>query len=312
VPQLSANGIKLEYVSQGDPAKETLLLIMGLGTQLTGWPEELCETLVGYGYHVLRFDNRDIGLSERINRGRAPNIPLLAGMRMLGLPVRAPYTLDDMARDALGLLDGLGIEKVHLVGASMGGMIAQLFAARFPGRTHSLTSIMSTTGHPSLPRAERSATRALMLKPDNPLDPNSVIERNVKVRKALQSRSLPKTDTEIRETAAAAVARGGYEPDGVARQLAAILAAKERRQLLGIIDVPALVLHGDEDPLVKVECGIDTAEHLPNGELHIVRGMGHDLPTPLLPEIAERIHATAQRASPAATRQAEVAAIQAQ
>lgn len=306
MPQLSANGIKLEYLSQGDPARPTLLLIMGLGTQLTGWPEDLCETLVDCGYHVLRFDNRDIGLSEKIDRARPPNIALLAGMRMLGLPVRAPYTLDDMARDALGLIDGLGIEKVHLVGASMGGMIAQLFAARFPGRTLSLTSIMSTTGHPSLPRAERSATRALMLKPDNPRDPNSVIERNVKVRKALQSRSVPKTDTEIWQTAAAAVERGGYQPDGVARQLAAILAAKERRQLLGIIDAPALVLHGDEDPLVKVECGIDTAEHLPNGELHIVRGMGHDLPTPLLPEIAERIHATAQRAVPEATEKPRV------
>jgi pimeloyl-ACP methyl ester carboxylesterase len=135
-----------------------------------------------------------------------------------------------------------------------------------------------------------------MLKPDNPRDPESVIERNVKVRKALQSRSLPKTDAEIRETATAAVTRGGYEPDGVARQLAAILAAKERRQLLGLVDAPALVLHGDEDPLVKVECGIDTAAHLPDAELHIVRGMGHDLPIPLLPEIAGRIHSTAQRA----------------
>lgn len=306
MPQLSANGIRLEYLSQGDPANETMLLIMGLGTQLTGWPEELCETLVGCGYHVLRFDNRDIGLSERI-RARPPNIPLLAGMRALGLPVRAPYTLDDMARDALGLLDGLSIEKVHLVGASMGGMIAQIFAARFPARTLSLTSIMSTTGHPSLPRAERSATRALMLKPDNPSDPESVIERNVKVRKALQSRSLPKTDTEIWETAADAVRRGGYEPDGVARQLAAILAARERRQLLGLIDTPALVLHGDEDPLVKVECGIDTAAHLPDAELHVVRGMGHDLPTPLIPEIAERIRIVAQRGSPAGLRAQEPA-----
>lgn len=307
MPQLNANGINLEYVAQGDPANETLLLIMGLGTQLTGWPEALCEDLVNYGYHVLRFDNRDIGLSQQIDHARAPNVPLLAGLRMLGLPVRVPYTLDDMARDALGLIDGLGIGKVHLVGASMGGMIAQIFAARFPGRTRSLTSIMSTTGHPSLPRAERSATRALMLKPDNPRDPNSIIERNVKVRKAIQSRSLPKSDTEIRETATAAVERAGYQPAGVARQLAAILAARERRQLLRIIDAPALVLHGDEDPLVKVECGIDTAEHLPNGELHILRGMGHDLPLPLLPEIAERIHSVARRASRAATEGPETA-----
>ncbi|MEM1190287.1 MAG: alpha/beta hydrolase [Pseudomonadota bacterium] len=295
MPQIKANGIKLEYLSQGNPESETVLLIMGLATQLTGWPEELCEHLVDRGYHVLRFDNRDIGLSERLDSKRAPNVPLLAGIRMVGLPVRVPYTLEDMARDAVALLDALNIERAHLVGASMGGMIAQLIAARFPGRTASLTSIMSTTGHTSLPRAERSATRALMLKPKNPRDPESVIERNVIVRKALQSRTYPKTHEEIWETAAAAVKRGGYNPDGVARQLGAILAAQQRRALLGLVQAPSLVLHGDEDPLVKVECGIDTAQHLPDSELHILKGMGHDLPAVHLEEIADRIHGVAQR-----------------
>ncbi len=297
MPQIKANGIQLEYLSQGDPTGETVLLIMGLGTQLTGWPEALCEHLVERGYHVLRFDNRDIGLSQRMDSKRAPNVPLLAGLRMVGLPVRVPYTLEDMAKDALALLDALKIERAHLVGASMGGMIAQLFAARFPARTASLTSIMSTTGHPSLPRAEKSATRALMLKPKNPRDLESVIERNVLVRKALQSRSHPKTHEEIWETAAAAVERGGYNPEGVARQLGAILAAQQRRALLGIVQAPALVLHGDEDPLVKLECGIDTAKHLPDAELHILQGMGHDFPAVHLEEIADRIHGVAQRAA---------------
>jgi pimeloyl-ACP methyl ester carboxylesterase len=136
-----------------------------------------------------------------------------------------------------------------------------------------------------------------MLKPDNPNDPRSIVERNVRVRKALQSRSFPKSDEEIWETAAAAVERGGYYPEGVARQLAAILAAKPRRQLLGLIDAPSLVLHGDEDPLVKLECGVDTAAHLPEGELHVLEGMGHDFPTPLLGEIADCIEGVARRAS---------------
>ena len=296
MPQLVANGISLEYLSQGNPANPTLLLVMGLGTQLTGWPAALCDDLVDLGYHVLRFDNRDVGLSQRMDHLPAPNVPVLAGLRALGLPVRVGYTLDDMARDCIALLDALDISRAHIVGASMGGMIAQLIAAQFPGRTLSLTSIMSTTGHRSLPGAERSATRALMLQPEDPTKETSIIERNVRVRKALQSRTHPKSDEEIRETAAAAVKRGGYYPNGVARQLAAILASRHRRALLREVMAPALVLHGDEDPLVKVACGVDTANYLPNAELHIMKGMAHDFPTVLLPEMAERIHRTAQRA----------------
>lgn len=295
MPQLSVNDVNLEYLSQGDPEAPTVLLVMGLGTQLTGWPEPLCEQLVDLGYHVLRFDNRDIGLSQRMDHLPPPNVPLLAGLRALGLPVRPGYSLDDMALDAVALLDALKIERAHIVGASMGGMIAQLIAAKFPERTLTMTSIMSTTGHRSLPRADRDATRALMLQPEDPTDMRSIVERNVRVRKALQSRSHPKSHAEIWETAAAAVERGGYNPDGVARQLGAILAAPHRRRLLRTVTAPSLVLHGDEDPLVKVECGIDTAKQLRNAELHILRGMGHDFPTSLLPEIAERIHGTVQR-----------------
>jgi len=268
---------------------------MGLGTQLTGWPEDFCQHLVDLGYHVLRFDNRDIGLSEKLHGRRPPSIPLLVGLRSLRFPVRVSYTLDDMARDAVGLLDALRISQAHVVGASMGGMIAQLFAAKYPQRTLSLTSIMSTTGHRSLPRADTMATRALMLKPDDPEDVQSIVERNVRVRRVLQSRTHPKSEEELWDTAAAAVERGGYNPEGVARQLAAIVAADHRRDLLNQIMAPALVLHGDEDPLVKLECGVDTAKHLPNGELHVMRGMAHDLPAVLLPEMAERIHFTARR-----------------
>jgi pimeloyl-ACP methyl ester carboxylesterase len=296
LPRINANDISIEYESQGDPSNETVLLIMGLGTQLTGWPDEFCDNLVALGYHVLRFDNRDIGLSTRFDHARTPIIPALVALKALRLPAPVPYRLRDMVDDAIGLLDALGIDRAHVVGASMGGMIAQLMAAYYPQRTLSLTSIMSTTGNRSLPGADREATRALMLQPDDHLDMNSVIERNVRVRKALQSLSHPKTDAEIYATAAAAVERGGHYPQGVARQLGAIIVARDRRRLLSGIKLPALVIHGDEDRLVKVECGMDTAQHLPNAELSVLPGMGHDLPLHLLGVIAEQIHTTARRA----------------
>ncbi len=296
MPNINVNNINIAYETRGNPQNPTVLLIMGLGTQLTGWPEAFCDLLVDHGYHVLRFDNRDIGLSTRLDHTRTPNIPALVVLKTLKLPARPVYTLEHMASDAVGLLDALNIEKAHIVGASMGGMIAQLIAAHYPQRTLSLTSIMSTTGHRSLPRADREATRALLLKPDDPKDMQSVIERNIRVRKALQSRTHPKQDDEIRETATEAVLRGGYYPEGVARQLAAIIVARDRRQLLTTIDAPALVIHGDEDILVKPECGVDTARYLPDCELQILPGMAHDLPTPLLDDIADAIHAVAQRA----------------
>jgi len=300
LPSVNANDITIEYETHGNPSDPTVLLIMGLGTQLIGWPQAFCEMLVGHGYHVVRFDNRDVGLSTRFDDRRAPNIPALVLLKTLKLPVFPPYTLDDMTNDAIALLDALKIKKAHIVGASMGGMIAQLLAAHHPDRTLSLTSIMSTTGHSSLPRADREATKALLLKPDDPDNLESVIERNIRVRKALQSRTHPKDETEIRQTATEAVDRGGYYPEGVARQLAAIIVAKDRRKLLRTVDAPALVIHGDEDTLVKVECGVDTAKYLNDGELRIMPGMAHDLPTPLLADIAGSIHSVAQRAQDSA------------
>lgn len=294
--RIAANGIEIEYESFGDHGAPAIVLIMGLGTQLTGWPDAFCEGLAGLGYRVIRFDNRDIGLSTRLEDAVTPNIPLLAGLRMLRFMPPVPYTLDDMSEDTIGLLDALGIERAHVVGASMGGMIAQLVAARFPQRTLSLTSIMSTTGNRSLPRADRHATRALLMKPDDPLNPESVIARNVRVRKAVQSPAYPKSDDELHEAAARAFHRGGYYPAGVARQLAAAIVAADRRRLLGSISIPSLVIHGDADPLVKLECGLDTARHLPDASLKVFPGMGHDFPEALLGEMIEEIHGTASRA----------------
>lgn len=294
--QAAANGVGIEYESFGKEQAEAIVLIMGLGTQLTAWPDTLCEDLVQRGYRVIRFDNRDIGLSQKMQNAAVPNIPLLVGLRLLRLTPPVPYTLDDMARDTIGLLDILGIERAHFVGASMGGMIAQLVAARFPERTLSLTSIMSTTGNRALPRAERQATRALLTKPDDPQDPESIILRNMRVRKVVQSPAYPKSDEELYEAAAQAFHRGGYYPAGVARQLAAAIVAADRRPLLRKVTVPALVIHGDADPLVRLECGLDTARHLPNAQLKVFPGMAHDFPLELMPDIAEGIHETARRA----------------
>lgn len=296
MPSIQANGMSLEYLSHGNTADPTLLLIMGLGTQLTGWPDDFCEALAAEGYHVLRFDNRDVGLSTRLDHAPVPNVLALAGLSMLRIRPAVPYGLEDMAADAIGLLDALGIEKAHMVGASMGGMIAQLIAAHHPERTLSLTSIMSTTGNRSLPGSDWAATRALLLKPEDPQDPQSVTGRNAAVRAAMQSRSYPKSEQELWDAAAAGVARGGYYPAGAARQLAAVIVAGDRRKLLQRVQVPALVIHGDEDPLVKAACGEDTARHLPHGELLVLEGMGHDFPEPLLPQMIAAIHNTAQRA----------------
>ncbi|MFK7829347.1 MAG: alpha/beta fold hydrolase [Congregibacter sp.] len=295
MPQVAANDIQIEYESHGDPAAPTVLLIMGLGTQLTAWPDAFCDHLVGHGYHVLRFDNRDVGLSTHFDEARTPNIPALVALKMLRLPSLVPYRLRDMADDAVSLLDALHITAAHVVGVSMGGMLAQLVAAHYPGRTLSMTSIMSTTGNRALPRSDKAATEALVLQPGDPEDMQSIIERNVRVRRALQSPRYPKSDEELWESAAASVARGGYRPQGVARQLAAIIAAKDRRALLKKVQAPSLVIHGEDDGLVKVECGIDTAEHIPNCALKVFPGMAHDLPTPLLAPMADLIHATASR-----------------
>lgn len=294
--QATANGISIEYESFGDDRAPAMLLIMGLGTQLTGWPETFCKSLANCGYRVIRFDNRDIGLSTHLEGAPTPNIPLLAGLRMLRFSPSVPYTLDDMSEDAVGLLDALGIQRAHLVGASMGGMIAQLVAARFPERSLSLTSIMSTTGNRALPGADRRATRALLMKPHDPLNAESVIARNVRVRAAVQSPAYPKSHEELYQAAALAFERGGYKPAGVARQLAAAIVADDRRRLLRRIAVPSLVMHGDADPLVKLACGLDTAKHLRDAQLKVFPGMGHDFPEALLAAMVQQIHSTASRA----------------
>ena len=296
MPSVSVNTLRLEYESFGRDTDPCVLLIMGLGTQLTAWPLSFCEDLAARGYRVIRFDNRDVGLSTRLSEHGAPKVPLIATLRLLGLPARVPYRLTDMAADAVGLLDALNIERAHVVGASMGGMIAQLMAVHHADRVLSLTSIMSTTGHRSLPGPDPAARKALLMRPDNPKDMRSVHRRNVTVRRILQSPGCRQSDKALDKMVGDALTRGGYDPAAAARHLAAVLASGHRRALLASVEQPSLVLHGEEDILVKPACGRDTADCLRNSQFVTFPGMGHDLPEALMPEWARLIDENAARA----------------
>lgn len=281
-----ANGITIEYEESGPRDAPAIVLIMGLGMQLVAWSQSLCEGLARRGFRVIRFDNRDAGLSSK-----APSLPRLVTTTMLarallGLPVRPPYTLKDMASDTVGLLDALGLDRAHLIGASMGGMIAQLVAIEHPDRVASLTSIMSTSGNRSLPGPQPKVLRALLW----PRSRNTAIaiSRGVAFFRMVNGRGYPASDAELRARVERGVRRS-YRPDGLTRQLLAILAAPSRVRTLRGIRAPTLVLHGDEDPLVPVAAGEDTAANVPGARLRIVKGMGHFIPEALVPLLAEEI-----------------------
>ena len=267
---------------------------MGLGMQLIMWPEALCERLAAKGFRVVRFDNRDVGLSTHLAQLGTPRIGLAALKYFLHLPVRAPYVVDDMARDTSALLDAIGIARAHIVGASMGGMIAQDLAAKEPAKVASLTSIMSTTGKRSLPGPTPQARRALMRAPAKRGDIDGATRRLMGVLRDIGSRSYPAEEGYLRDLCERHVRRS-YDPAGVARQLVAIAASGDRTSVVKRIKAPTLVLHGDEDPLVRPACGEETARVIRDGggdaRVEIVRGMGHDLPVPLLPQLAESIAA---------------------
>ncbi len=293
-----ANGIELCCQEMGDPAGEPLVLVMGLATQMIAWDEEFCAMLAERGLRVVRFDNRDIGRSSPIRSAGVPNmLDLLAGR---GAPA---YRLRDMAADTLGLMDHLGIESAHLVGASMGGMIAQCAAIGAPRRVRSLTSIMSTTGsrrvgHPSY------RTFGLMIgRP--PRDREAAIERAVRTFRTIGSPGYPFEEERIRRLAGLSYDRG-HSSAGIARQLHAITASGDRTARLRQLEIPALVIHGKNDILVNPSGGRATAKAIPDARLKLIDGMGHDLPRALWPTFVEEIAANAARA-PAARRVAEAA-----
>jgi pimeloyl-ACP methyl ester carboxylesterase len=286
-----ANGIEIVYETIGDPSNPPLLLVMGLGMQLIHWDRELCDQLAERGFHVIRFDNRDSGRSTKID-APVPNMR----RAMLGLRFHAPYLLEDMADDAFGLLDHLGIDAAHVVGASMGGMIAQAMAIKRPERVLSLTSIMSTTGER---RAGRPKLRVWgLLMRQAPRERDAYIERFVRIFRIIGSPGFPLEEERIRELAAATYDRG-HHVAGTARQLAAILASGDRTEQLRSLRVPTTVIHGRSDPLVPFRGGRATAAAIPNARLIAIPGMGHDLPRGVWRQLIDAIVETAGRAAPA-------------
>lgn len=296
--RIEANGLTLEYEDHGNPGAPPLLLVMGLGAQLTLWPIELVEALVERGFRVIRYDNRDIGLSHKMEGASAPGLLRHLLIKRLGLNPRVPYTLADMAGDAVGLLDALSIDKAHIVGASMGGMIAQHIAFTYPERVLSLTSIMSSTGNPKLPPAQKAALDVLTKRPKS-MEEDVLIEHGMKIGRTIGSPGYPADEERLRATTTLNVRRSFY-PAGMPRQLAAIIADGCRRERLRGITAPTLVIHGEADPLVPLAAGQDTAAHIPGSRLKTIPGMGHDLPLALVDEIADAISGHAGEASEAA------------
>ena len=282
--QVRANGVTLEYdeVGSGDP----IVLVMGLGAQLVHWDERFCAALAARGFRVIRFDNRDVGLSTKIEGRRAP-LPLQAMLLgFLGLPVRAPYTLSDMAADTVGLLDALSIDRTHIVGASMGGMIAQVVALEHPRRVRTMTSIMSTTGDRRAGYPRRRALRALL--GPAPRTRQQAADRAVKVFGVIGSPGFPRDEKALRSMAVRAFDRGAYPP-GFLRQFAAIAASGGRGQALRKLQTPTLVIHGAEDPLIPPSAGRATARAIPGARLVMIPGMGHDLAPGAWPTIIDEI-----------------------
>ncbi|MBO0713750.1 MAG: alpha/beta fold hydrolase [Acidimicrobiales bacterium] len=289
MPATEANGILICYEAMGDPADPTLLLVMGLGCQLVEWDEPLCQKLVEHGFHVLRYDNRDVGLSTKMDDAPVPDLLALAG----GDASSASYTVEDMADDAAGLLEALDIERAHVVGASMGGMIAQALAIRHPDRVASLCSIMSTTGAPDVGQPSAEAVTALLQPPGETRE--EAIEANVVLNRVIGSTGFPFDEAAVRERAARAYDRD-HSSAGVTRQAAAILASPDRTERLHAVRVPTVVIHGEADPLIHPSGGEATARAVPGARLITVPGMGHDLPEETWPLLLEAVLANAERA----------------
>jgi pimeloyl-ACP methyl ester carboxylesterase len=275
MPQVRANGIDIEYESFGPADGPAVLLIAGINEQLTGWPDSLCHGLAKKGFRVIRFDNRDVGLSSHLASAGVPKIPELMAKLIAGQKLEVPYSLKDLAADAAGLLDALGIARAHIVGMSMGGMIAQLVAINFPAKTKSLVSLMSSSGRRGLPPPKPEAAAA-MAPPAGPLDHEGRVNYQLRFFRAVAGPAYRPNEAELRAYVERQVNRAELDPAAATRHMAAYLAAEPRNEMLKTVRVPTLVLHGADDPLIPLACGKDTADSIPGAELVVVPGMGHD------------------------------------
>ncbi len=298
---IRAGGLEFAYETFGDAKRPAIVLIMGLGGQLVMWPDSFCEALAAGGYYVVRFDNRDIGLSSKLDHLGKPRLLRMGLAYRLGLPLKAPYTLVEMAADTVAVMDALKLKTAHLIGVSMGGMIAQQVATQYGSRVRSLTSIMSNSGSRKVPGASLKLQMRLIRRPAR-LDRQGLIDHGIQTWRLIGSPDFRDHDDELRAKVERQFDRN-HHPQGMARQTAAIMASPSRVRQLQRLKTPTLIIHGKQDPLVPVAAAHDLARHIPGARLEIIEGMGHDLPRALLPRIehlvlhhlkhAERDHARA-------------------
>jgi pimeloyl-ACP methyl ester carboxylesterase len=293
MPNIRANNIDIYYEENGPADAPVILLVMGLGAQMIAWPDEFIHGLVSKGYRVIHYDNRDVGLSQRMDGAKTPNLVWTMLKARFGLPVRVPYTLTDMAADGIGLLDALGIDKAHVAGASMGGMIVQLMAANHRERLLSMTSIMSSSGKPGLPGARADIQKSFMVKRPPDASRNEAVAFGTELVRSFSYPDPARPENAHAELTAKAFDRG-YYPVGTRRQLLAIIADGSRVERLKTITTPTLVVHGGADPLVPKEGSEDIARHIPGARLEIIDEMAHDLPPSQVGRMVDLIagHAT--------------------
>ena len=299
MPHVTANGIDLAYEIQGDDQAPPVLMIMGLGGQLTMWPDKLISDLVAGGYRVITFDNRDIGLSHHHKGEKTPPILRQILLRRLGIKLKTPYALADMARDTIGLMDALGLDYPHIVGISMGGMIAQHVAAMQPERVASLTAIMTTTGNPKLPRPSGNVMKAMIRRGPPPTTRDAIINQSVDTFGVIGTPGEDQNTNGMRDRITRSYDRS-YNPTGVVRQMSAIVAAGDFRKHTRSIKAPTLVLHGSADPLVPIEGGQDIAKLVHGARFEVMEGMGHDVPPRFLPAVTKHMldHFAATKVNP--------------
>ncbi len=293
MPRARHRGVEIEYEVRGDEGARPLLLVMGLGCQMVHWEDGFCDLLVEAGHRVVRFDNRDTGRSTWFTEAGTPDLAEVMMRTAAGEPVDVPYRLDDMADDAIAVLEDLGLASAHVVGTSLGGMIAQCAALRHRDRVRTLTSIMSTTGRPGLPLGESEAMARLMLPAPDDLD--ALEDHNLETTRMLRGEGFALDEAMSRARTRRAFGRG-HNPSGSGRQVAAIAASPPRHESLAALEIPALVIHGDADPLVHPGCGVDTHESLPDSELLMIEGLGHELPAGVWPMLVEAVSKLTARA----------------